>query len=294
MTLRHMKIFVTVCQENNITAAAKKLFISQPAVSIAIKEIEEYYGIKLFDRLSRKIYITQMGEIVFNYALHITSLFDEMDNTIKDKDTVKKIKIGSSISIGTDLMPSYVKKFSDSFPDIQVFVTVDSSDIIEQMILDNKLDFALIEGVIHSDNIVTQNFLDDELVVVCNRSNPLTKKNQITMGDLKSQKFLLREINSGTREVIESIFLLHNVSITPIWESSSTQAIINAVISGIGVSILPYRLVKLYIETNRITRLNIDNINFKRQLHIIYHKNKYLSTAANKFLELCNDSCNKN
>jgi DNA-binding transcriptional LysR family regulator len=108
-----MKIFVTVCQENSISLAAKKLYISQPAVSNAIKELEDYYGVTLFDRMSKKLYITEVGKKVLNYALHISSLFEKMESEIKNSDVTGILKIGCSITIGTHFLPCYIKKFSD-------------------------------------------------------------------------------------------------------------------------------------------------------------------------------------
>jgi len=290
MTLRHMKIFVSVCTENSITLAARKLYISQPAVSNAIKELENYYGIPLFDRISRKLYLTEAGKNMYNYALHINSLFEELESTIKNPDKIGAIKIGASITIGTHFMPDYIKLFSVKYPGVQIFVTIDSSDIIEQMILDNKLDFALIEGAIHSDNIISKDFIEDELIVICDLENPLLEKETVSINDLSTQDFLMRERNSGTRELAESILLLHNISLNPIWESSSTEAIINGVSKGIGISILPLQLVKEAIERNQIKKLEINGLEFKRQYHIIYHKNKYLTGVALAFITLCKNS----
>lgn len=287
MTLRHMKIFVIVCQENSITLASKKLFISQPAISGAIKEMEDYYGVKLFDRISKKIYLTDFGKTVLDYALHITSLFDELETKIRNSDTIGSLRIGSSITIGSQLMPKYIKQFSEKFPHIQTYVTINSSDIIEELILNNELDIGLIEGLVHSDNIISKSFLNDELIVICDINNPLLKKEEITIKDLKTQKFIMREKNSGTRELVESLLLLHGLTIVPIWESTSTAAIINGVAGGIGISILPQILVENYLKENRIKKLHIKDLNLQRELYIIYHKKKYLTKTCIEFINMC-------
>ena len=289
MNLRHMKIFVVVCQENSITLASKKMYISQPAISTAIKEMENYYGVKLFDRLSKKIYLTEVGKVVLSYALHITSLFDELETTIRNSDTIGTLRIGSSFTIGTHLMPNYIKQFSSKYPNIQTFVTINNSDIIEKLVIDNKLDFALIEGLVHSENLISKSFLNDELVVVCSLDNPLIKKDSISIKDLKTQDFLMREKNSGTRELADSVLLLNGFSVLPIWESASTDAIISGVVSGIGISILPLLLVQNYIEEGVIGKLNVIDVNLKRQFYIIYHKNKFLTPSSLEFLKLCRE-----
>lgn len=287
MTLRHLKIFATVCKENSVTLAAKKLFISQPAVSNVIKELEAYYGYPLFERISKKLYLTESGKTVYHYAIHISSLFDELEYTLKNSESAVQVKIGSSITIGTHFMSSYIKKFALQFPNIQTYVKIDSSDVIERLILDNELDFALIEGLVHSDHIISKDFIKDELIVICDPNNPLLTYDNVTVEALAGQPFLMREKNSGTRELAESILSLHNICLNPIWESSSTEAIIQGVSKGIGISILPLRLVQDYITRNEVAKLNISNVKFDRQYHIIYHRKKYLSQAAMEFMKLC-------
>lgn len=288
MTLRHLKIFVCVCKENSITLAAKKLYISQPAVSNAIKELETYYGTPLFDRISKKIYLTEAGRTTYQYALHINSLFDELEAKLKSATILEQLRIGSSITIGTHFLPNYINEFSKLFPNIRTLVTIDSSDIIEQFILNNDLDFALIEGSIHSENIISKDFIKDELIIICDTNHPLLQKDCIAINDIAKQTFLMREKNSGTRELAESILSLHSVAITPIWESTSTEAIIHGVSKGIGISILPLYLVDDYIKRNQISRLEVAGLHFPRQYHIIYHKNKYLTPATLEFMRLCN------
>lgn len=287
MTLRHMKIFVMVCKENSITLAAKKLYISQPAVSTAIKELEAYYGAPLFDRISKKLYLTQVGNTVYDYALHINSLFDDLEVSVMNTSSTGQLRIGSSVTIGAYFMPDYIKNFEQLYPNIQTYVTINSSDVIEQLVLSNDIDLALIEGVVHSENVISQEFIKDELVVICDMTHSLLQKPKVTVEDIAAQQFLMREKNSGTRELAESILSLYNVNLHPRWESTSTEAIIQGVKKGIGISILPYQLVKDSIKTNQVAKLEVQGVNFDRQYHIIYHKNKFLTPAAQEFIKIC-------
>lgn len=288
MTLRHMKIFATVCKENSISLAAKKLYISQPAVSNTIKELEHYYGTPLFDRISKKIYLTETGKTVYQYALHITSLFDELSETVqKQTSETGTIRIGASITIGTHLIPKYIESFSKQYPHVKPYVTIDSSDVIEQRILNNELDLGLIEGFVHSGDIISHEFIRDELIIICSPKNPLIYNEHLTISDLSNQNFLMREKNSGTRELAESILSMNGISLHPIWESSSTEAIINGVAKDIGISILPLQLIEEYLKQKKVVRLNVANLKFDRQYHIIYHKSKYLSPAVLAFMKLC-------
>ena len=130
MTLRHMKIFVAVYQQKSITLASNSLHLAQPSVSLAIKELEEYYHIRLFDRLSRRIYPTENGHRFYEYALHIVSLFSEMENKIPAWDANAPLHIGSSITLGTCLIPSLVKAYQEQHPEIKIYVTVKNTGTI--------------------------------------------------------------------------------------------------------------------------------------------------------------------
>jgi DNA-binding transcriptional LysR family regulator len=278
MTLRHLKIFITVCEQGSITAAANKLYIAQPSISLAISELESYYGVKLFDRISRKLLITEAGK-------HL--LFDEMESSMKDWNNIGVLRVGSSISIGGCLIPKYVKQFSEICPQTKVQVIIDNSAAIEKRILSGDIDFGLIEGVVHKESIISENFLDDELVLICGRNHPLFDCEEISLGELMKNDFILREKGSGTRELFDSTMLINNVAVTPIWESISTHAIVQAVAEGLGLSVLPYRLVQTGLENQKIKSIKIKDISFKRKFFIIYHHNKYLNKAAKQFIDMC-------
>ncbi len=291
MTLRHLKIFVAVCEYGSITHAAEHLFLAQPAVSVAISELEKYYGVPLFDRISRKLYITEAGKHLLEYALHITSLFQEMETEIKNADSLGSLRIGSSITIGTHFMPNFVRNFSSLFPEIKIKVIIQNSKQIENLVLQNDLDFALIEGVLHNKHLISETLMEDELALICGQNHPFAQQEKVPLQELQQQSFLLREPESGTRELFDSTLLTYGVSIEPEWESISTTAIIQAVIQGLGISALPYPLVKNYLQTQQLHRFYLKETDFKRKFFIIYHKNKYLTKSARSFLSICKNYC---
>ena len=292
MTLRHMKIFVTVCECHSVTAAAEKLYLAQPSVSLAIRELEEYYGIQLFDRISRKMLITEAGKLLLDYAIHIVDLFDTMEKEIRNWDSMGTMRVGSSITIGNFLLIRFVKEFKEKYPHIKVNVTIQNSEEIEKRIMDNDIDFGLIEGVVHNKHIVSEKFMEDELVFVCGKGHALAESKSMQASKLSEWDFILRERGSGGRELFESALLTHNIEITPIWESVSTQAIIKAVIEGLGLSVLPFELVKEELGNGNLIRLQIEEISLRRYFYIIYHKNKLLSHSAKEFINLCKKDSN--
>ena len=280
---------MTVYQEESITRAAEKLHMTQPATSLAIREMEEYYHTKLFERSGRGIRVTSAGTRLYPSAARLLSLYDEMDAEMKNWDTSGRLRIGSSISIGSCILPQLINRFSKKYPELELYVKVDSSDVIEQNILENHLDFALIEGSVHSEKLNSSVFLDDELVPVCSRFHPLAGAEDIELDSLKKEHFLMRESNSGTRQLADSSFALKNFQIKPTWESTSTAALINAVSIGLGISILPKRMLEKQLRMHQIASFTIHDLDLKRHYSLIYHENKFVSPTMQEFFDMLED-----
>ena len=280
---------MTVYQEESITRAAEKLHMTQPATSLAIREMEEYYHTKLFERSGRGIRVTSAGTRLYPSAARLLSLYDEMDAEMKNWDTSGKLRIGSSISIGSCILPQLINRFSKKYPELELYVKVDSSDVIEQNILENHLDFALIEGSVHSEKLNSSVFLDDELVPVCSRFHPLAGAEDIELDSLKKEHFLMREPNSGTRQLADSSFALKNFQIKPTWESTSTAALINAVSIGLGISLLPKRMLEKQLRMHQIASFTIHDLDLKRHYSLIYHENKFVSPTMQEFFDMLED-----
>lgn len=289
MTIKHMRILVEVCKKNSMTLAAHSLYMSQPAVSLAIREMEEYYGVKLFERISRKIYLTEAGERVYQYASHIVTLFEELETQIKNWDNIGSIRVGASMTIGVHYMPDLIEKFHEKYPSIETKVTVNSSDVLESKILHNELDFAVIEGPVHSDNLILETIHEEALCLICGKEDPLAKKKTVKINDLMRQHFLLREKNSGTRQIVESVFLIHGFNVDPYWESTSTLALIHAVSRGIGISIVPEQFVKSLEKEYPVKILNVEQLSFVRNFNVIYHKDKFLSVSSRYLIQLAKE-----
>lgn len=286
MTLKHIRIFVTVYQEESITRAAHRLGMTQPATSLAIRELEEYYHTKLFERSGRGIRITQAGAHLYPNASRLLSLYDEMDQEMKNWNTAGKLRIGSSISIGSCILPQLMNQFSKRYPELDVYVKVDSSEVIERNILENRLDFALIEGTVHSEKIKSEIFLDDELLPICGRFHPLAGAVDVSLEELKNERFLMREKNSGTRELADSNFAVKGFHIEPVWESTSTAALINAVASGLGISVLPKRMLEKQLRMHQIFSFSIKDLDLKRHYYLVYHENKFISPSMQQFFDM--------
>lgn len=286
MTLRHMRIFVCAFQHSSITKAAEELHLAQPSVSLAVKELEEYYGIRLFERMGRRIYPTEVGKEFYGYALHIVSLFDSMEQRIKNWDTLGVLRVGTSITIGTHILPQLVKQYQQQYPDIRIEVMISNSSDIEEHVLNNTVDLGLIENKPEHTAIHALPFMRDELCAIVPCHSPLASQSSVTLSQLAEFPFLMREKGSAGREILDLCFSMRQLSVHPLWESTSTQAIVKGVEEGIGVAVLPYLLVERDIKDKVVKMLPFEQP-LVRDLHIIYHQSKYLTTSMNRFIDQC-------
>lgn len=288
MTIRYMKIFLAVCEcGNNMTKAAERLNMAQPAVSLAISELERYYGVRLFDRISRRLYITEAGKQFQEYASRISVLFDDMEKGLRNWDSFGILRVGSSITIGSQFLPSYVEAYAAQYPDVDVRVEIGPSDQIEQKLLTNRLDLALVEGDVHSEGLVSEAYMEDALTVIAPAREPYLSKQVLTIDEFRTQRFLLREQGSGTRDVFDHAIHAAGFSVTPAWEGMSTTALVNAVIKGLGIAVLPIRMVMGPMKKGLVYSLSVEGLEFKRFFRIVHHRDKYLTPFAQAFIELC-------
>lgn len=284
-----MKIFEAVFRHSNITKAAEELHLAQPSVSVAVRELEEYYGICLFERLGRRIVPTELGKEFYGYTLHIVSLFDEMEQKIRNWDALGVIRIGASITIGTHILPPLLKQYQALYPELRTEVTIGKSAVIEQHILENKIDIGLIENQSEHPDINVLPFMEDYMQAIVAPDHPLAKYSQVTLEQLAQYPFLMREKGSAGREILDACFALEQITVHPLWESASTQAIVRGVAEGLGVAVLPCLLVRKNIEEHTVKMIPFPQP-LTRKLNLIWHRSKYLTDNMNAFIELCKKS----
>lgn len=286
MTIRHIRIFITVYQQKNMTAAAKKLSMTQPSVSQTIKELEEYFNVALFERLSHKLYVTEAGEKLYQYAIHMTELLDDMETNIKGSATHGSLRIGANYTIGSVMIHRYIRKFSTIYPEMEVRVNVNLTPVLTQMLKRNELDLALMEDF-HDMDLKREAFAEDEIVFVANPRHPVFSIQNPTADHIVQQRLLLRESGSDIRSMVDAQFHHIGLPIRPFWESTSTMALINAAIDQIGIAVLPGLLVKRAVEAGKLRILHVPGVNLQRRMSVFYHKNKFLTDTIKEFIHIC-------
>lgn len=287
MTIRHLRIFLEVCRTGSATRAAETLHMTQPAVSRALREMEEYYGVRLFDRFRRRLAVTDAGRGLYGQALRIVDSFDSLERSLRDGDAAGLLRVGAGVTIGNFLLPAAAKEFQAGHPAIRLQVLVARGEALRSALLENRLDLALLEMPVRDAELTAEPFASDRMVLVTPPGHPLLSQAEVSLADLSRVPLLLREEGSAVRSALDGIFAARGLVPQPLWESSSTQALLRAVNAGLGVSVLPESLAADFLRAGLVGTREISGEAFRRQYYLVHHREKYLTGAAKDFLAIC-------
>ena len=199
MTIRHYKIFLAVADRGTMSAAAASLYISQPTVSQAVAELERHYGALLFERLSQRLYITELGRRLLPRARKAVEAFENAEAEMLEAGARQEIRIGCSVSVGTVLINDILDAAEPKMPGCRVSVTVDNTAAIEKSVLENQSDIGIIEGVCESGEMVLTPVITDYLVLICAKTHRLAGVKNLTFSDLEGERLISREKGSYER-----------------------------------------------------------------------------------------------
>lgn len=281
MTIRDLEIFVTVAETGGIGAAAKKLYISQPTVSHVISQIEKTYRVKLFERLSRKMLMTETGEEFLQFARYNLNNFKNMEHYLYHVSEQLTIHIGASLTVGGFFLADMISDFEKERSQIRVRVYIDNTKKIVRQLLEGSLDIAVLEGEIHSAEMITKIVYEDKMVLICGKDHPFAHRKSIRLAELKNIDCVLREEGSGTRDFLINLTEKQGISLVEKWVCHSSDSIINIVAAGQGVSLLSEAIVR---NEPRVVQVPIEDAVMTRKFRIVYHKDKFISSALEKFI----------
>ena len=286
ITLKQLHIFVTVVQEKTLTAAAEKLFLSKPAVSMALSELEKQLGHKLFERKNNRLLMNEMGSALLPLADEQIERSQAITRLFDNHHFQGQIRIGSSNTVGNHLLPILLAQFRESKDHHDQFMCIDNSTSIGERLKDYELDVALVEGLLIDKKLHIERWIKDEMVIVAPPDHPLMKKNNVTLNDLNKQPWILREKGSGTRDFFLSHIGRHLSHLNITLELSTTEAIINCSAAGLGLSCMSRTAARHALADKRLATLSID-IDMSRDLYLVWHKDKYQSPILKEFITHC-------
>ncbi len=285
MTIRHLKFFICVAKHMSMTRAADELFIAQPAVSTTISEIEKHYNIQLFERINKRLYLTEEGKKILIKAQSVLAAFDDFEESATNSSKKPTLRIGSSLTIGKQKIPWLLGKLKETFADIDLQISINQTSIIESKILNGTLDFAFIQGKPSDANIASKLVECNTLAVVC--GNKYDMPDTVTLKELCNYDLLLREDEGVSREFLDHIFARENIVVDPVMESISNQALISAAVRNLGVTILPESLLTRQLSKGELKKIKVYDYEFTRNSYMIYHKHKIFGSVKKDIFDYC-------
>ena len=279
MTIRHLKIFIAVAECGSMNTAARELYLSQPTISQAIRELEEHYDARLFDRLSRRLHITPAGQELLNNAYQVVGQFEQMEENMFKSRKRDLIRIGSTITIGSCLISNVLNDFSQAMPETDAYTFIGNTHVIEEKLLKSELDIALVEGEVHHRDLIMVPSIRDFLVLGCADDHPFASREEIHVKELENQKFIIREPGSGTRALFDKFVNRHRLKIQTSWEATCPDAFRNAMLYNQCLAVVSVRLLERDIRSRQI-RIFIPRTNeLERSFSLVYHKDKVFTPA---------------
>jgi len=264
-------------------------------VTFQIRQLEDYFNTRLFDRTHNRISLTTAGHLVKNYADQIISLYNEMDNEVRKLtgDVLGPLVLGASTTIGEYVIPSILGEYQAKFPDVAVRLHVANTEGVLHMVEGNEIDIGIVEGPVGNKNLVSKVCWDDELVVVTPPGHELTKSDSVSVEQIFEYPFISREEGSGTREVIQDHLQASGRDFSDlnlIMEFGSPESIKSAVAAGLGISVLSIATLNKELELGLLAKASLASP-LKRPFSIVYQRQKFRLRAMDEFLEFTEAHC---
>ena len=276
MTLRHLKMFVAVCESGSVTRASELLYIAQPTVSHAISELEKYYNVKLFDRINQRLILTDTGRELLVTAKEVLAGFESFERLASFGGQSPRVRIGASLTLGQTLIPPYLKRLGAEYPEIEAQTVIKTSSSIQAEIENGNLDFAVVEGEVASPYLRAELLMRDRLVAVANADDGIP--DTLSAETLARYPLLLRDHGSASHTFLEKLLAAKGVHIVPRMESVNDQALITAVYASLGIAFLPESFVGGHIGRGKFKEIKIKDLDSTRNNYLIMHKNRRLNT----------------
>jgi DNA-binding transcriptional LysR family regulator len=295
MADRRLQVFHTVARLLSFTKAAETLHMTQPAVTFQVRQLEEYFNTRLFDRTHNRISLTEAGKIVYEYADRIFELYTEMENSVREMtgEISGALTIGASTTIAEYMLPTLLGDFKDRYPEVTIHLKVSNSEGIVSMVENNTIDLGVVEAPVGNKNLVVETCKKDQLVAIVPPTHPLSTENVIHFRQLLQYPFICREEGSGTREVIAD-YLEHlkdcSTGLKITMELGSPEAVKGAVEAGMGVSVVSRATIQKELRLGSLVAVNLEP-SLERPFSFVHQKQKFRLRVMEELLEFARHYC---
>lgn len=290
MTIRHLNIFVALYEnDGNMTKTASVLYMAQPAISLALSELEDEYEVKLFDRISRRLYVNDAGRKFYGYAKRIINMFDDLEKGMKDQSQTSKLRVGCCDSMDACSLPKYISNFNEIHPGVRVYSTVDVGDALIGKVLGNEVDIAIVDRMVVNRKVICEDFVASKMALGVSPKLGLEDGQVLTLEEFVKYPVLLREKGSGARLTFDAAMANRGHTIEPVCEGVGTTFVLSAALQGLGIVALPKRMMDSYHKRGKLNYIEVEGISLEMVYKIIYHSDRKLTEAAQDFIKMCKE-----
>lgn len=294
LTLQQLRLFESVARHGSYTRAAEELFLTQPAVSIQIKRLENQAGLPLFEKIGKKIFPTTAGKAMYEASLDILNRVEDLSNSFEElKGTVKGSLQVSVVSTAKYFIPNLLGAFLQQYPEVEPKLKFTNRARIIERLMNNDDDFVIMGQVPEDENLEAHPFMNNIIGIIAPANHPLANKKNIPIEELVNHRFLNREIGSGTRYVFDQLLKKHDLQVEPYMELGSSEALKQAVMAGLGITVLSLHSIELERELNKLTILDVEGFPLRRRWYAVHLKGRKLSLVARTFLEFILNESNR-
>jgi DNA-binding transcriptional LysR family regulator len=283
-TLRQLDTFLEVARQLSISRAAASLHVSQPAVSMQLRQLEEIVGMPLYEQIGRKIQLTDAGHDVAQYALAASGQLKQLEDAMAARRGIRKGRVDlAMVSTAKYFVPMLLVLFRKKLPDIEITLQIHNRESIMDLLLRNEIDLVIMGRAPDAIDCVANVFATNPLGVICAPNHPLSRRRNAPLSILNDQVFVVRESGSGTRHAMERLFGEHDIHPQVAMEMPSNETIKQAVMAGMGMSFLSLRTVRQELASGHLVLVDIEGLPIVRHWHITHLAARRLSPAANVF-----------
>jgi len=287
ITLRQLRIFESVARHSSMSRAAEEMHLTQPAVSMQMKQLEEQIGVPLLEQSGRRLYLTEAGQELRGHAQRFAAQTIELQSAM---DQFRGLERGLLrivvVSTANYFLPPLIAAYSERYPGVRISLQVSNRESVLATLADHRADIAITGEPPEGVDVDAQRFMDNPLVVIANPNHPLARLERVGLPRLREERLVVREAGSGTRAATERHFAEHKVGYILGCEFNSNEAIKQAVQAGLGLGVVSLQTIELELETRRLAVLPVDSFPIVRHWFIVHRRDKRLSAASQAFRDM--------
>jgi DNA-binding transcriptional LysR family regulator len=288
MEVRDFEVFLSVTKHLSFTRAGEDVHLSQPSVSVRMHQLERALRVKLFEHIGKRVTLTEAGRLLEPFARRVVVAMEDAQHAIEEYRGLESgsLRIGASTTPGMYLVPKIVALFKHSYPGIKIHLAIKDTRSIEQNVIGHEFDFGFVGGHLIGGELEILPWLKDEIVLVVPPGHRLTNEKVVKLCDLSEEHFVFREHGSATQATVDKQLHAAGIQLEKVMEMGNPEALKQAVQSGLGIAFLSKFAIEAELKAKTLKAVKVRDLSVRRELRIVYRKDKHLHRAAKAFIEI--------